>query len=147
MGTIQIDVSDREALTKTDFPVMEPGVYDALIKKTPKVIACAPPSTNKMVKVEMEVTHEETKYVVFDQLVLPYPGCHQFMHAKLYQFSTCFGVEVDDSGNIDLETFAGAVGSIRVGQAIQEKGRNQGKPYHFVNAYLFKQEKEADSPE
>ncbi len=135
MSVVKVDVSDREALEKTDFPVLEPGIYEATITKVPLIIHCKPPSENNMVKIEMQVLDGETEYLVFDQLVLPFIGCHQIMHAKLYQFAKCFDVDVDVVGNIDLDEFTHAVGSIRVKQNIY-----QGKKQHEVSAYLFKDE-------
>ncbi len=135
MSVIKIDVSDKEALEKTDFPVLEPGIYELEIKKRPMLVKCKAPSENNMVKVEMEVEVEETKYVVFDQLVLPYPGCHQVMHARLYQFASCFGVEITEDGEIDLDEFVGTSGSVRVKQDVYDN-----KPQHKVSAYLFEKE-------
>ena len=102
MAVVKIDISDKEALKATDFPVLEPGIYEMVIKKLPIIVKCNPTSTNNMVKVGMHVELEEVKYVTFDQFVLPYPDCHQVTHARLYQFATCFGVEVGEDGDTNI---------------------------------------------
>ena len=138
MVLVKIDVSDREGLKKLDFPTLEPGIYELVIKKLPIIVKCKAPSENNMVKVEMHVEVDEVKYVTFDQFVLPYPDCHQVTHARLYQFATCFGVEVGEEGSIDLEEFVGAIGNVRTKQ--EPKYNDSSKMQHAVSAYLFEDE-------